>query len=63
MGEPEFTTKQLEQIILGALKAHDMKGVVAALTVMAVQDPHSAQIMLDTLNLGIAISRSTRDAP
>lgn len=47
----------LEEIVHRALQTGDMQGVVHAIRLMAVQDPHRAQRILDTLELGISISR------
>lgn len=49
----------LEKIVHAALEQRDMEGVGHALRLMAVQDPHRAQLLLDTLKVGIAISRET----
>lgn len=47
----------LETIVQRALEQRDMEGVGHALRLMAIQDPHRAQTLLDTINVGIAINR------
>lgn len=46
----------LEQIVSKALEKRDMEGVAHALKLIAVQNPARAQVLLDTLNLGIEIA-------
>lgn len=46
----------LEQIIAGALKARDMKAVEAALRVLATVDPHRAETVMETCQLGLTIA-------
>ncbi|MEV1315473.1 hypothetical protein AB0J14_05230 [Micromonospora arborensis] len=60
-----FDADTCEQIFHDALAAGNIKGVEAALTVMAPQDPHRAQGLLDTLSLGLALTdrRPTSDTP
>lgn len=48
----EFTGEQLEEYFHAALKAGDIKGVEAALTVMCAVDPHRA----------IRLHKATKDA-
>lgn len=62
---PTFDADTCEQIFHAALAAGDIKGVEAALTVMAPQDPHRAQGLLDMLHVGLALteSRPTSDTP
>ncbi|MER7331641.1 MULTISPECIES: hypothetical protein [unclassified Micromonospora] len=51
-----FDPDTCERIFRAALAAGDFKGVEAALTVMAPQDPHRAQTLHDTLQLGLAMA-------
>lgn len=51
-----LTADECEQIIRAALPARDMETIAAALTVMAVQDPHRAKTVHDTLRLGIDLT-------
>lgn len=63
---PELpSAEQCEQIFHAALKAHDMEGVVTALCILAVQDPHRASDLLEMLNLGLWLSdqRDSRPIP
>jgi hypothetical protein len=53
---PEFDPDTCERIFRAALAAGDIEGVGAALTVMAPQDPHRAQLLLDTLRVGVALA-------
>ncbi|MCX5066624.1 hypothetical protein OOJ91_12120 [Micromonospora lupini] len=53
---PIFDADTCEEIFLAALDAGDFQGVVAALTVMAPQDPHRAEMLLNTLRVGLAIA-------
>ncbi len=57
MSTPLPSPDVLETIVHRALATRDMQGVVYALKLMAVQDPHRAQLILDTIDLGISISR------
>jgi len=47
----------LEAILQAALEEGDMKGVGYALELIALQDPHRAQLLMDTMKVGIAISK------
>ena len=47
----------LENILQAALEERDMVGVGHVLKLIAVQDPHRAATLMDTLNVGIAISK------
>lgn len=51
----EFTSDQLVALLPIALERGDMKAVDCALRLLAVQDPHRAQLVVDTMKLGIAI--------
>lgn len=50
---PRPTPEQCEQIILAALREGDIKGVEAALICLAVQDPHRAEELIDTLEIAL----------
>lgn len=52
-----FDLDTCERIFHAALAAGDFKGVEAALTVMAPQDPHRAELLFNTLKVGLAIAR------
>ena len=54
------TPDVLEKIFHAALEQRDMEGVGHVLRLMAVQDPRRAQLLMDTLNVGIAISKERR---
>ena len=47
----------LEDILQAALEQRDMEGVGHVLKLIAVQDPHRAQTLLDTMKFGIAITK------
>lgn len=51
----------LERIVHEALKERDMPGVVAALKLLAVTDAQRATDLLDLIQAGIAVARSTWD--
>ncbi|MGV8847606.1 MAG: hypothetical protein ACOH1Y_09860 [Propionicimonas sp.] len=51
-----YTADQLEQIFHAALKAGDIKGVDAALLVMATIDPLHAQRLLKSLQVSVALA-------
>lgn len=48
-----------ERIFHAALAAGDMRGVVAALEVMAPQDPERADRLYKTVELALRMTRST----
>lgn len=51
MTDDGLSTETLLRLINLALKAGDMRAVAAGLRVLAVQSPHDAQAILDTLAL------------
>lgn len=53
---PELTPDVLVQMFHAALAAGDVRGVEAALKVLAVRDPHRAQELHDALELGLEIA-------
>lgn len=50
------TADQLEEVFHAALRAGDAKDVDAALRLMAVQDPHRAELLLDMLQLALQLA-------
>lgn len=46
-----------ELIVHNALRAGDMPAVVAALRLLAVKDPHRAEMLLDIVNVAIDLRR------
>lgn len=54
----EFTSDQIVQGIESALHDHEVTVVPGLIRLLAVQDPARAEAVLDTINLGIAISRA-----
>ena len=56
-----FTPEVLERIIHAALKQRDFEGVVHALRILTVRDPHRASLIYDTIQVGLAIA-AERDA-
>lgn len=50
-----WTPGQLEAVIHAALKDRDFQGVEAALRLLALEDPHRAREILDTLNLAVSL--------
>jgi hypothetical protein len=57
--EVDFTVDELERIVIGALRSHDVKAVDVAVRLMAVKDAHRAQSIIDTIELGIWVSEET----
>lgn len=49
-----------ERVLRAALSAGDMRGVQAALTLLAVQDGPRAQEMVDVLRLGLDLAEDRR---
>lgn len=47
----------LEKILHKCLEERDMEGVGHVMKLIAVQDPHRAQLLLDTMKVGIATRR------
>ena len=47
----------LEKILQKCLEERDMEGVGHVLRLMAVQDPHRASVLMDTLKVGPAIAK------
>lgn len=59
---PDLTADQCEQIFHNALASGDVRGVEAALTLLAVRDPHRAQTLLDTMSVALAIADVSSDS-
>lgn len=53
------TAQQAEEIFDAALHAGDARGVDAALRILAVRDPHRAQLLFDILEFACAIAQHT----
>lgn len=54
----EFTPDQIVAGITSALHEGDVTVVPGLIRLLAVKDPHRAQAVLDTIELGIAMSRT-----
>jgi hypothetical protein len=52
----------LENVVQAALEQRDFVGVGHALKLIAVQDPKRAEILLDTIKVGLAINRERQGA-
>jgi hypothetical protein len=50
----------LENVLQAALEQRDFEGVGHALQLIAVQDPRRAQLLLDTINVGMAIAKERK---
>jgi hypothetical protein len=50
------TGEQLQAALIAALNKSDMRGVEAALTVMATVDPHRCERVMETMRLGLALA-------
>lgn len=57
-----FDADTCERLFLAALDAGDFEGVEAALTVMTTQDPHRAELLFNTLRVGLAIANERQGA-
>ena len=51
-----LTAADCVTLIHRCLDARDMEGVAAALRLLAVKDPHEAQVVLDTINVGMRLA-------
>lgn len=58
----DWTADQTLAFIRLVMREGDMKAVVAAMHILAVKDPHSAQLLLDAVEIG-SVLRATPDAP
>lgn len=58
---PELTADDCVRIFHAALAAGDIRGVEAALTVLAVRDPHCARELHEGLELAMEIARGQND--
>ncbi len=52
----EYTDDQIETAIMSALQKHDNEAVVGLLMLLALQNPHRAEIIRDTILLGLALA-------
>lgn len=59
---PEYTADQLTEGIANALHAKNFQAVHDFLLALAFKDPHRAQLVLDTINVGLAIGSERRAA-
>lgn len=57
----DLTADDCERIFHAALKAGDTRGVEAALTVLAVRDPHRAQELFDLTRAALVVARTLTD--
>jgi hypothetical protein len=57
----DLTADTLEEIFHAALGKGDAKGVEAALTLMAIKDPHRAQRLLDGLREAVEVRQALDD--
>lgn len=48
----------LDRLIRAALAAHDFECVVTALRLLAVVDPHRAELLHDTMLLGLSLAKA-----
>lgn len=49
MGEPKFTADEICTGIASAIKAHDFPAVIGLLKLLALQDPHQAEVVYTSL--------------
>lgn len=50
-----LSAADVELIVHGALREHDMQGVVYALRLLATKDPRRAQELLDLVEVGVKL--------
>ena len=50
-----------ERIVHAALAAGDIRSVEAALTVLAPQDPHRAQELIDAMQMGLILAATATE--
>lgn len=55
-GVEHLTATQCEEIFHAALSKGDAKGVEAALILLAVRDPHRAQVLLNSVRAALIIA-------
>jgi hypothetical protein len=60
-GVAHLSAAQCEDLFNAALAEGDARGVEAALTLLAVRDPHRAQVLLNSVRLALAVTRSGRE--
>lgn len=53
----EWTAEQIEDAVGRAIANHDFEAVVPLVKLLATKDPHRAELVLETIQLGIAIGR------
>jgi DNA-binding SARP family transcriptional activator len=56
----ELTPDVLERIVAAALSKGDMEAVEHAMRLLAVRDPHRADVVLETMKLGLALRERSR---
>lgn len=59
--EPEFTAGQIAEAIVTAMETRELDQIPGLLKLLATVDPRRAQLVLDTLHVGLAIA-AERDA-
>jgi hypothetical protein len=55
-----LSAADVETIFHAALQGHDMRGVVAALELLAVKDPRRAQELKDLIEVGLRLREVAR---
>ena len=64
MADDQYTPAQIEEGIANALKARDFPAVVSLLKMLALRDPHRAQVVYDSMTTVLDImSAATEGAP
>ncbi len=62
MSGPKLTASECETVLCAALVAGDLEGCKHALHLLAIVDPARADLVMKTIQVGIAIKKE-RDAP
>jgi len=57
----DYTADQIIEGITKALQGHDVEAVPGLIRLLAIKDPHRAQKVMDTIELGIFIARIPDD--
>lgn len=61
MSTRRLCAAQIEDAIVAALRQQDVRAVPPLLTLLAAQDPARAQVLLDTIEVALAIATSRDD--
>lgn len=60
MAEHEFTPDQIAEGIRRALAKHDVKAVNGLIALLALQDPHRAEAIRQTILVGLRVTSASQ---